>query len=280
MTTVDRPQREAFTFYRSQLLALEKQPRPTATPSHLPLERITVYDVLFQPRETSLVYRAKASQRHVETMARVVSEGSELDPIVVVAFGPQYVLIDGHHRLEAYQEAAYASPVPVQVIESELTGEERITWAIRLSASLNSKNKLAMSDQDKMDVAWRLTVVGGLSKREVAKDAGVGTRSVANMRSVAAALRELGHQDHQLYSYTWHRATFELRKAQGQAEGEASPDALERRLRRLVQALSPALEANYSAPELLAALEQLRPGIGDEFKEAMQEAAARADLDI
>ena len=160
MTAISRPDRSSQPYYKKELLRLDRFSRPNRPlPTELSLDAIKVIDVLFQPRESSLLFRAGASEEHVENMARVVAQGRLLAPLVVAAFGTSWVLLDGHHRYQAYLEADHRKPVPVEVAESALSGESRVKWAVTLSIELNSRDKLSMSARDKMEAAWRLTVL-------------------------------------------------------------------------------------------------------------------------
>lgn len=279
---IERPHRSGLAYFKDELLNLEREPRSAERPERLSLDNLLVFETLFQPRETSLAFRAGESQKHVETMARVVREGGELDPMAVVAFGSRWLLLDGHHRRAAYLDAEHCKPVPVEVHDSDLHGAERLAWAMALSTALNSKNKLAMSDADKLDSAWRLTVMGAGSKRKVHEATGAANGSIGNMRNTLARLREDGgHSDSELYAMTWSGAMWQRRRLEGDEEQGPHPEAHERKLRSLIRALSPPVDAKGPpAVLLLEALEELRPGVAIELETAIALRRAGESLDI
>jgi hypothetical protein len=203
-------------------------------------------------------------------MARVVSRGATLDPLVIAAFGAQWVLIDGHHRRAAYKQAGYGEAVPVVVEDSPLGGVERARWAVMLSVALNSKNKLAMSGEDKFDAAWRLVVEAedALSKKQLMDATGVADGTIGNMRRVSSALGEAGHRPLARRAMSWARARFEYRCLKGDV-GQPDPEAQEKRLRLLTKKLSPIINGRLSAMLLLEAMEGLRPGISVELETAI-----------
>lgn len=278
MKSIDMPRREAWADDVSQLAKLDTSPRPQGVPEELALADILVLPSLFQPRGQSLGFRPGASARHVEEMARVVKDGRHLDSVAVVAFGSRWVLVDGHHRLSAHQQAGYSGPVPVTVHDCKKAGRDRVAWAVALSTTLNAKDKLPMSPDDKVDSAWRLVVmVGyGMTKEQLVEASTVKDRTIGYMRKAWKALLEAHHSHESLYEMTWRRAKREMEKLNGDAS-DADPDWEERKMRELMRKLSPAIDERLPALTLLEALERLRPGLEIELETAIQLAKERRE---
>lgn len=285
MRTPTFPTRFEFTEDMEQLVKLEANPRPKVEPGELPLDELLVLPSLFQPRGESLGFNPWASQRHIEELASVVKDGRQLDPLAVVAFGPSWVLVDGHHRREAYAEAGWTKAIPVRAYDTGENGEQRVTWAVALSASLNAKDKLAMSPRDKVDTAWRLVTLAGrnMSKSQLVEATTVKERTIANMRAARRKLLEAGWTDENLYDLGWGSVRLELARLTGN-EPEIDPDLYAKQLRRLMKHLSTAVTGRVSAAMLVEALERIRPGMELELETAIQMARqyrrALEELDI
>lgn len=117
-------------------------------PSTLPLNEIEVADTVFQHRTNSEF----SSDVHVKALLKGLknTSGKPFDPVTVMWGGDRWVLVDGHHRMRAYQEFGFDAPVPVQVFQGTL--EEAFGEALRA----NVHDKLSMSSKRK------LTPHGGL----------------------------------------------------------------------------------------------------------------------
>jgi ParB-like chromosome segregation protein Spo0J len=164
---------------------------------------------LFQPRRTT------EDERHVQELARAVRNVGELDPLLVMCVGRHPYLIDGHHRLAAYQVAGITMPVPVEYFQG--TVEEAVLAAGRE----NSKAKLPMRAQDRQDFAWKLTLLGSAtySKRQTMEAAGVSDGQVAIMRRAMKALgseayecRSWGEAHQRWQGLDWHEWSEEERE--------------------------------------------------------------------
>lgn len=123
-----------------------------------------------------------ASKAHVRELARGAKLGA-LDAVTIWWNGKHWICIDGHHRLLAYRTAGMMeSAVPVQVFEGTPAD------AIAEAARRNTRDKLAMSRSEKTNAAWRLVIVGDLSKSKTVEASGASEGTVANMRRVRDAL--------------------------------------------------------------------------------------------
>jgi hypothetical protein len=144
---------------------------------------IQVRPELFQPREFSFGLH-KTDEDHVKKLARAISIRGELDPVVVIKLGKKFVCVDGHHRLEAYKIEKWT-----QSIKCEWFGGT-VREAIDESVARNAKDRLNVPQADRLEQAWKRTLLGWGSKAEVARLCGVGDGTVAHMRRVMARGRE------------------------------------------------------------------------------------------
>ena len=162
---------------KSNINALAK-PKRTA----VKLEKITTDPAVFQPRQDGL------NHGHVANLKATLKRGDALDPIRVRRQEDgTFVVLDGHHSLEAYQQARWGRGVPVLVYTC--TEAEGQLVAIRE----NSKHRLQMTDEDKSDWAWRITCEQeGLSKAEVSRICNRSPATVGRMRQTREKLKAAG----------------------------------------------------------------------------------------
>lgn len=158
------------------LLDLEREWQPQATPrlERLPVDLLEVVPTLFQPRGMS--------EKHIEDLKRAIKASGDLDAMLVLPVGSRLIIVDGHHRLEAYQRAETTAAVPISYFE----GSPRD--ALFEAGKQNSKAKLPMESRERQDYAWRLVLFDNSSKAEVSGASGVSTSQVANMRKVRSQL--------------------------------------------------------------------------------------------
>lgn len=157
----------------------------------LPLDRIFLATAVFQPRLLN-GWELSRSADHVDNLLEAIKSSPHhtLDPIVVWWSGKCFRVIDGHHRLEAYRRAAKqpklrVAGIPVIVFEGTL--ERAIAEAIKG----NAKDKLAMTREDKLNAAWRMSIDGGVSRKDVWKYTGASTGSVSAMRRKISELQKI-----------------------------------------------------------------------------------------
>ncbi|WP_292516918.1 ParB N-terminal domain-containing protein [Mesorhizobium sp.] len=157
-------------------------------PPELHLQDIETVPELFQPR-------GGISERHVSELVKAIKAVGALDPVTVMVIGSRTILIDGHHRVEAYGTAQWVPPVPVRYFDG--TPEE----AVLVAGEANSKAKLPMDNTDRQNFAWRLVLIDRHSKAAVARASGISEAQVSIMRR---AKKTLGKQagDHA----SWFRA--------------------------------------------------------------------------
>jgi ParB-like chromosome segregation protein Spo0J len=152
-------------------------------------------------------------ENHIYNLAKVLqNSGKPLARLLVLPVGEGYYVIDGHHRLAAYDTAGWTKGIPVEVFVGSLT-------EARLKAFAgNVKDKLPMTTQAKNEGAWTITKenLGGLTANEVAHLTGISVRQVKNMRRVWRELNELeGANRDELMAVTWPQAR---RLSEGKAE--------------------------------------------------------------
>lgn len=154
-----------------------------AEPGTLYRNEIEVLANVFQPRSGTL------DMDHVKTLAAVIEDKGKVDPVTVWRCGVYAILIDGHHRIAAYERAERKSPFPIPVPVTWYDGE--VENAVITAGGRNSRAKLPMSREERSDFAWRLVKCGGFSKAMIAEASSVSDRTVGYMRK---ALKELGEE--------------------------------------------------------------------------------------
>ncbi len=176
---------------------------PSQNPQTLPLESIEVIPQLFQPRD--MRHDQLQSTYHIENLVRAIDTNPthSLDPVSVWWSGDSWVVIDGHHRLDAYKSYQESLSTPqvrkgrhkhmsnssgklpgMQVPVSVFAGT--ILEATLHSTAANSQDKLPMSKDSKLTRAWQLVTIEwkGLTLKSIARSCAIHDRSVSNMRSV------------------------------------------------------------------------------------------------
>ena len=150
-------------------------------------------DQAFQPRDSYLVpFRdqlrvEKRSEEHIGTMtlALKASNGIQLEPLLASEVDGSLYVIDGHHRLKAY-ERAQRETVPVRVMSMDRK------MAIIISKLVNCSGRaLEMHHEQRMDAAWQYLASAtsrgtrelpeGQSLRTISGLFGIGYGSVQRM---------------------------------------------------------------------------------------------------
>jgi hypothetical protein len=238
--------------------ALAKAKGSSALKGVLGLNRksIVVAERVFQWRllDTDVANR----EEHILGMATAIADsGKPLDAILVLPVGGKFYVIDGHHRLAAYDTAKWSRDIPARAFGGTLN-------QARLEAlRLNSRNKLSMTKEDKQEAAWKLVKLqDGSSKEQIHEWTTVSTSNVGNMRRVLKKLQglERGEDAIPIADLTWRRALREdWATVEGGKEWEAD-EWKEREANKIVEAL---MKANIGfmlkkQPEITAmALERL-----------------------
>lgn len=169
-------------------------------PITLELNQIKTATAVFQPRDVEAVWLATES--HVRVLAEAIKENgaAAFDPLVVWWSGSHWYVIDGHHRLMAFKKAKADHPklridaVPVAVFAGTLNE------AVTQSVALNSKDKLPMRKEDKLERAWKLVSLGELTKDQIHHATTISDGTIATMRR---KLRELLEREVDPLEWTW-----------------------------------------------------------------------------
>jgi signal recognition particle subunit SEC65 len=116
---------------------------------NLPRASIVVAENVFQWRLTNEDIGARDD--HVLELANTIAAtGKPLDAVLVFSAGDKFYVVDGHHRLAAYDTAGWTKVIPVTV------GEGSLEQAADAGLKRNSKNTRNMSRKEKQEAAWRL----------------------------------------------------------------------------------------------------------------------------
>ena len=104
-------------------------------------------------------------------MAVRTSPNHLLDPVLIWWSGKRWRVIDGHHRMMAYQQTTTDTkrPVKIDAVPVEVF-EGTLHEAIHEATRRNSKDKFAMSKTDKLERAWKFTAMGGMSRGDCEVD--------------------------------------------------------------------------------------------------------------
>lgn len=248
----------------------EGKPAPTVDIRGIPLEQIKVADSVFQPRDFSNGGMAY-SEDHVRNLMAALSANPEgmLDPIIVWWSGKCWRVIDGHHRLMAYQRKAKQNPksfglIPVRIFRGS------VFEATLEAARQNSKDKLPMSQAEKMNRAWKFTVLNAGSRKTIAEACQIGTASVSNMRKQLEAIKEWSPKYWETYSL---RLNWDEAKKFGQPEREINDLWKEKLVQDWVNRLGRAFGTRLATQPEIAALalerysERLVEGLCEEWQE-------------
>jgi len=148
------------------------------SPAALPVADIETVEPLFQPRPFD--------EAHAMEIAAAINAGRNVGPLLVYAVGERVLLIDGHHRLDAYRAAGIVAPVPVEFFKG------KPKEAVLEARARNSPTKKAMSKLDRLNAAWTLVKLDKHSKTEIVDATLASKGSVDAMRK---ALRVLGPEE-------------------------------------------------------------------------------------
>lgn len=142
-------------------------------------------DFRFRASDLDAVHKA-------DLASTIKNTGKALEPILLWREEGQpgsanLVLLDGAHRIAAYQAASWPCAIPAMIIDCD-----RRT-ALRVALSGNSRRKLQLTLAERMDAAWRLVreaVEPRYKVREIAEAADVSQRMVKYMRSRHRVMHE------------------------------------------------------------------------------------------
>lgn len=200
------------------LLEQDAQGRRSDRPAEVPVDQLVTKPEVFQPRQ--YWEDSPYSKQHITSIARAIERGSKPDPLLVRVIGQEIVVIDGHHRLEAYRKAGLKGPVSVEYFEGSLL------QAVAMTGKANSCDKLPMSDADKSEHAWRLVLLcaRGAEKLTVEQIAQCAQRSARLVKQMRARLRELSkeHPLEELSGWSWREVLYGSRPEPGGDDWESA----------------------------------------------------------
>jgi hypothetical protein len=154
---------------------------PTTRPRKLKVTDITQMTGLFQPRNG-------IDESHVMTLFRSIRDRAAMVPVLILAVGSQYVLLDGHHRVAAYDALKW--PVPVTYYKGSVMD------AVLDSAAENTKARKQVTRAERMNHAWKLVKLATpgnpdepmYSRAQVRKASTVSLPQIKIMRKVHKVL--------------------------------------------------------------------------------------------
>ena len=150
---------------------------------NLARDRIVVAVKAFQWRLSN--ENEGARDDHIQTLANAVRDtGKPLAPILVFSVGNAFYVVDGHHRLAAYDTAQWRKAIPAMVFEGTLEG------ASDAGRAGNIRDKLPMSRNDKREAAWTLCKRDPPPTRDwISSETTISPSSIDGMRRVLKALK-------------------------------------------------------------------------------------------
>lgn len=153
-----------------------------AAPSLLAIAEVRLLENVFQVRG------AGYEPRHIEQLADALRLHGSLDPILVWRCGGTAFLLDGHHRLAAYQhhQRTTGNVISIPVVWFSGSALEAIVEASRD----NVKSRLTMTKEQCSDHAWRLTVLGKFTISQIVAMSNVSPAQVSIMRKAVKELKE------------------------------------------------------------------------------------------
>jgi hypothetical protein len=149
-----------------ELAKKSRQEQPQRHLRDLPVSRIETMPELFQPRDG-------LNQNNIASMAKLLRDCGpkfHLGKILLWMAGSTPIVIDGHHRLEAYRRAG-RKRVRVEIFQGTL--EDAFLEADRR----NSKIITPMNSLERLERAWHHVKMGLYSKALIAEATGIATHS-------------------------------------------------------------------------------------------------------
>jgi hypothetical protein len=157
---------------------LEASAAANDLPNALPHADIKTMPEVFYTRGTDW------SEYHVGLHCKTLQAGFEFQPLLVIRVADETILVDGHHRLEAYRRVKNSPVVPVRYFPG--TPSEALLEAVRR----NAQSSIQMDGPQRHTCAWRLVLTRLYSKRDIVRASGVSHSQVGNMRVAALELGE------------------------------------------------------------------------------------------
>jgi ParB-like chromosome segregation protein Spo0J len=186
--------------------ASTKKPAPVAKGVvRIPRKSIVIAAGVFQWRNMQRDHVTR--HNHTLDLAKAIAESAGgLEPILLFPVGRRFYVIDGHHRLAAYDTAKWSKGIPARIFDGTLDA------AFKEALRTNSRNKLPMTKVDKQDAAWRIVKMSdGTSKAELNALTGVSTSNIANMKRTLKLLEsDVKVSAEELSRWSWAQARAKL----------------------------------------------------------------------
>lgn len=146
-------------------------------------DRLPIGDIIECP-EAFNVRGEDPAEHHLTELKRALERLTDLDPVLILPCGDSFVLIDGHHRLEAYRRDEERTDIPVRYFEGSIEN------AVLEAARINAKAVLPLNNQQRQNLAWRLVLTKRYSKAQLVEAAAVSYGQISNMRKAMKALND------------------------------------------------------------------------------------------
>lgn len=203
-------------------------------PKRLSLDALEVLPDLYQPRRRADYQSGVTSKEHVADLKRTLrNPRADLDPITVLRVGGRNIVVDGHHRREAYRATKGRNDIPITYFKGSPSD------ALIEAGRDNMKDRLPMSRYERSPRAWVLVCaeVPGMSIAKIAQASGVKDRTVASMRSKLRRFKEAGEEPPLEWSEAIH------------GRKEADPEWLEKEIAEWRDRLSKAFPGLTNRPK-------------------------------
>jgi hypothetical protein len=265
-------------------------PPPNASLKKLPLRDIHEEPLVFQLRQDGPTGSLPKSEAHVRALGRAISTAKGQlpgDRIAVWWSGSRWIVVDGHHRLDAYRRWARSGGKRYDAVRLDVEAVPgNLNDALKRTASENSKARLQMTKAERLGRAWLLVIRGAEgSVRHLAGITGASKSTVGNMYPVRDTLRARGMTDHDMMERGWEACYRAFDGPGGLAAGGEPGDAT-------VAAWSDRIRKHFGAfankhPELFAraladysremVVEMIRSGA---WEDELEEAADREAFEV
>ena len=177
-----------------------ESPPPSLSDGCLKLSELTFEEAVFQPRVSTPDWQ---SQNHIKRLRQAIqrNESNRLERVKILWTGIRWVVLDGHHRVLAYQSEyegkSIDPPIPVEVFSGSLED------ALLECSADNHRDRLNMSLADKLERAWELVKLSLYQVLPVCEATGVSQRTVKRMRAALKSHDMHGFTEAEILTVDW-----------------------------------------------------------------------------
>ena len=160
------------------LKAVENEPPITKRPATLRLRDIHVAPKVFQWRSGSELLKRN---EHLDSLVRALASNQPpkpFDALLMWAAGKRFFVLDGHNRVDAYATFGWKGAVPVEYFEGTLAEAQLEAW------KHNAKDKLAFTQPERLEAAWKLVKRGDLTRTKITALTTVRRATLTKMRNM------------------------------------------------------------------------------------------------